>query len=203
MSGGRRQDGGARAVKERVAAARRAAQLRQEAEERVAAEPEPTTSTPKRRKGGQGYNFTAEDITKLRDEQGLSWRQVAVNLDLGSPGLARKAYTDLTGRDYHDSVMTGRRAKSDPLRSVRPRRKVFAPEWNDESDQDEIIERVSGATIVVERTLRGVQTEEEISVGRVTKLTWDGKDQHLCVHFIDRYSGGERAVLVSRIKEVR
>lgn len=164
------------------------------------AEPEPTTSTRSRRKTDEAYTFTAEDIRKLRDDQGLSWRQVAVNLDLGSPGAARKAYTTLTGLDYHSSVMTGRRAKSDPLRSVRPARKVFAPVWNDDTDQDEIIDKLRGATITVRRTL--VPGEEFIDVGRVTKLSWDGKDEALCVHFTEKHSGGSRAVRVANIMEV-
>ena len=149
---------GKKAAAERARAARRAAQLRKEAEERVAAgeatpEPAPAQSTPKRRKSEASYTFTAEDISKLRDEQGLSWRQVAINLDLGGPSAARTAYTALTGRDYRETVMTGRRIKTESGSAKISTRKVYAPEWTDESDQDEIIDRMTNARIIVERSV--------------------------------------------------
>ena len=195
-----------KAVAERARAARRAAALRKEAEDRVASgetEPAPAQSKPKRRKSEASYTFTAEDISKLRDEQGLSWRQVAINLDLGGPSAARTAYTTLTGRDYRETVMTGRRIKTESGSAKISTRKVYAPEWTDESDQDEIIDRMTNARIIVERNVKGVTAEEEILVGRVARLTWDGKDERLCVHFTDRQTGGTRSVLVSAIKEVR
>lgn len=198
-----------RSAAERARAARRIAQLRREAEERVAAEEaneEGAESTPKRRKRTTSYDFTAEDITKLRVEQGLSWRQVAVNLELGGPSAARTAYTALTGLDYRDTDMKpGKRARSTMGTAKASTRKVFAPEWGDESDQDEIIERLTNARIVVARNVKGTTYTEEILVGGVKRLTWDGKDEDgpLCVHFTDRLTGGTRSVLVSAIKEVR
>lgn len=180
-----------------------AAMAAKEAE--ASAEPEAATSTPKRRKAQEGYTFTAADIIRARDEQGLSWRQVAVNLNLGSPSAARSAYTALTGKHHSESQMTGKRASSrGTVGTVKSNtRKVYAPEWTDESDQDEIIERLQGSRITVTRTIKGTTTEEELLVGRVRKLTWDGKAEHLCVHFVDRETGGTRSVLVQDIQEVR
>jgi hypothetical protein len=206
---------------ERAKAARRAAQLRKEAEERVhtpagldvedaVAEAEAiaaakaATSTPKRRNRQDGYTFSAEDIVQARDTQGLSWRQVAVNLNLGSPSAARSAYTALTGRHHSESGTAVRRSTAGTVGTAKANtRKVYAPAWTDESDQDEIIERLPGSRITVQRTIKGTTTLEELLVGKVRKLTWDGAAEHLCVHFVDRETGGTRSVLVQDIQEVR
>jgi hypothetical protein len=199
----------------RAQAARRAAQLRREAEERVAAVeqgqalhdafaaetqalPSAAQSTPKRRKRAEGYSFTAADITALRDVQGLSWRQVATNLDLANPGQARKAYAELTGRDYRATVTTTRTASIGLHGTAR---KFFSPQWHDDSDQDEIIAKLERSVIVVKRAI--VDAEEEIKVGRVQRLTWDGPAEELCVHFVDYDTGGARSILVKNIKEVK
>lgn len=157
-------------------------------------------STPKRRKRAAGYSFTADAISALRDVQGLSWRQVATNLDLANPGQARKAYAELTGKDYHATETTTRTKAVGLTGTVR---KFFSPQWDDESDQDEIIERLTRAVIVVQRTLKGTDFQEEIKVGTVTRLTWDGSAEELCVHFTDYDNGGQRSILVKNIKEVR
>lgn len=200
---------GKKAAAERARAARRAAQLRKEAEERFATEatpePEQAQSTPKRRKGADSYTFSAEDIVRLRDEQALSWRQVAVNLELGSPSAARSAYTALTGLDYRDSQPIVKRTKTDMGTAKVSTRKFYAPEWSDESDQDEIIERLQGARIIVSRDVKGSTLEEDIRVTKVVKLTWDGKNQDgpLAVHLIEKETGGMRCFRVADIKEVR
>lgn len=169
--------------------------------------PEPQDEKPKTKPRGKtgDYAFTAEEITRLRDEVGLSWRQVAVNLELGSPGAARKAYTTLTGRHYKDSAMTGRRARTTMGSAKASTRKVYAPDWNDDTDQDEIIQRLTGSRIIIERNVKGLALEEDLIVGRVVKLFWAGAedDGPLTVDFIERSSGGQRSVLVQDIKEVR
>ena len=55
------------------------------------------------------YEFTAKKIAVLRDAQSLSWRKVAEELDLGSPGAARRAYSVLV-RPHAESVLPGRAA---------------------------------------------------------------------------------------------
>ena len=157
-----------------------------------------------RKTKAEDYNFTAEEIKKLRDEVGLSWRQVAVNLDLGSPGAARKAYTTLTGKDFKESAMTGRRTKTLHGTAKANTRKVYAPVWDDDSDQDEIIERLKGARVIIVRDVKGITNEEDLIVQRVVRMTWDGKgdDAPLAVTFIEREGGGMRTVLVRDIKEV-
>lgn len=165
----------------------------------------PSKQRKQRATKAEDYTFTAEEITKLRDEVGLSWRQVAVNLDLGSPGAARKAYMTLTGRHYKDSVMTGRRTRTTMGSAKVSTRKVFAPDWNDDADQDEIIEKLTGSRVIVERDIKGIRLEEDLIVGQVRRLSWDGpeEDGPLTVHFVERSSGGMRSVRVQDIKEVR
>jgi hypothetical protein len=205
---------------ERARAARRAAQLRKEAEERaegitdadvfgpfgdeatdaLEAMASAEQSTPKRRQRVAEYSFTAEAISALRDAQGLSWRQVATNLDLANPGQARKAYATLTGKDYRDTETTTRTKAVGIGGSVR---KFFSPQWDDDSDQDEIIERLTRAVIIVSRNVKGVPFEEEIKVDKVSRLTWDGAAEELCVHFTDFDNGAARSILVKHIKEVK
>lgn len=83
--------------------------------------------------------ITEADIVRERDERGLSWKQVAINLGLGNPGAARRAYAELTGRP-HDS--------SQPLLARAPKgsgaRKTLTPLWDDDSDQDEIEAKLNG-----------------------------------------------------------
>ena len=174
----------------------RVAELREEAEGR------------QRRKRGGEYSFTAEEITRQRDELGLSWRQVAVNLDLSGPSAARTAYTALTGRPHHESLMTGKRASTrGQMGSAKmSTRKVDAPTWDDDTDQDEIIERLTGSRIIVRRTVRdATPLEEDILVGRIVRFTFDGPngDGPLVVHFNDRETMVRRSVRVADIKEVR
>jgi len=53
------------------------------------------------------YPFTAEQLTDLRDNQLLSWAKVANELNLGSPGAARRAYSALV-RPHAESTLPGR-----------------------------------------------------------------------------------------------
>lgn len=163
---------------------------------------------------------SAEDIIRERDERGLSWAQVAANLDLGSPGAARKAYTDLTGRPHTDSQMQGRRAPRGSGVRVSGR-KTFAVQWDDDSDQDEIETRLngvwveesgepgsksyvpghwSGSTITVHRKY-GI---EEVRVGHVMAFSF-GKDGNkpLTVEIREGSNHCFRAFYVRDIKEVR
>ncbi len=169
-------------------------------------EPEVPQTAPKRRRRGGAYAFTAEDITKLRDEQGLAWRQVAVNLGLESTFAARKAYRTLTGRAPSESKPEVRRVVNRIGTAKGSTRKVHVPEWDDEADQDAIIEALgNGARILVRRTLKGVASEEDLVIGRLVKLSWDGKDESgpLVAHFTEREGGGMRTIRVRDIKEVR
>lgn len=169
-----------------------------------------------------GWPCTAEQIVAERDGKALSWAQVAANLNLGSPGQARKAYTQLTGRAHNTSQPVVKRTSA----PGGIRRAIQEAVWNDDSDQDEIIERVqgiwqpsfgnigtkeyvpghwSGSTLLVVRDLKGVHMEEEVSVGRIIKFAYDGKDDDgpLVMHVIDKFSGATRVFRVADIKEVR
>jgi hypothetical protein len=158
---------------------------------------------------------TAEDLIRERDEKGLSWRQVGINLDIGSPSAARKAYTMLTGRPHYESQMKeGARAKPGTAR-----RKTFEPVWFDDSDQDEIIEAITHRTIVVARTIKRstfelTMPEERVHVSRIVKFAFDGKNEDgpLVVHIVSKDScdcatrdsdaGRMRCFRVADIKEV-
>jgi hypothetical protein len=50
---------------------------------------------------------TKEQLVQLRDDQQLSWAKVATTLGLGSPGAARRAYSQLV-RAHTESVLAGR-----------------------------------------------------------------------------------------------
>lgn len=129
----------------------------------------------KRRKASEGWPCTAEQITQERDVNGYSWRQVAANLGLENPGQARKAYTELTGRHHSESNPVTNRAPKGSM--TRGGRKVHNPKWNDDSDQDEIIEMLTDATITVERSPYGCKIIEDVQVYRVDRLYYEGKDE--------------------------
>lgn len=161
-----------------------------------------TTSTKTKAPKGKAWPCTAEDIVRERDANGLSWRQVAINLELGSPGQARKAYTELTGTDHQDSQPIVKRA---PKGSVGiGRRKVARPDWNDDSDQAEIEERLTNRRITVQRGLvPGSVHTEEIRCVRVTEFSFGPNgDLPLQVYFHSD-NGSARCVRVADIIEVR
>lgn len=148
------------------------------------------------------YTFTAEDIKRERDEHGLSWRQVATNLDLTNPGQARKAYSELVG-DYRDSKPTIKRdtASVGELGTAKVRKsKIDRPEWDDESDQEDIEDKLTRAKIVVERDVRGHTVTEELTTGRVHAFSFEPV---LTVHVSDAVSGGRRSFRVADIKSVK
>jgi len=101
--------------------------------------------------------------------------------------------------------MTGRRTRTAMGTAKSSTRKVYAPVWDDDSDQDEIIDRLKGARIIVVRDIKGMEQVEDLIVQKVVKLTWDGKEEDgpLTVHFHERDNGGMRSIRVSDIKEVR
>ncbi len=192
----------------------------QQAAKEVEQRMETAVQEAKKSRNRKPLAITAEDIVRERDQRGLSWAQVAANLDLSSPGAARKAYTDLTGRPHTDSQMQGRRAARGTGVRVSGR-KTFAVEWHDDSDQDEIINRLqgpwveeqgepgsksyspghwSGSTITVQRKY-GV---EEVRVGQVLAFTYGPKeDLPLTVEIRDGSNRCFRAFYVKDIKEVR
>lgn len=148
------------------------------------------------------YPFTAEDIVRERDEQGQSWRKVAEVLGLANPGRARQAYTELTGRPHYESRMPERSAGRAPRGTTPRARKKAAsldPKWGDHSDQDEIVDKLDGAYILVRRESGH---EEEVHVKRVTEFSWGGSDETLCVHLISAYNLAHRCFRVRDIVEV-
>ena len=157
-------------------------------------------------------SFTAEEIRHERDTRGLSWAQVAKNLGLPNPRAAHMAYIRLTGEDS-----TGQGKRSHNGMSVSSR-KTVAPNWNDDSDQDEIEERLngrwveesgsgkdyqparwSGSTIMVQRKYG----YEEVQVRHCVAFTFGPNNDLPLTVEVRSDQGAFRAFYVRDIKEVR
>lgn len=110
------------------------------------------------------YEFDADAIAALRDEQSLSWAKVATALSLGSPGAARRAYSALV-RPHTESVLPGRTAGAgkgpEPVDLVG-------------SDKDTVAAAITGRTIHVQRKTG----TEEIPVARVVSIKGDAINFH-------------------------
>lgn len=177
---------------------------------------------PKRRKGIEAQvaeaGVTEEGIVQARDKDGLSWADVAKTVGLNGPGAARKAYELLTGRNHATSIMTGKRAP----RGSRSGAGVLRPQWDNDTDTDEITEAIERRRIFVYRPF--MPEPEEINVATVLYYDTmtngdDPKPMDLTLTFTqgrwvrDAKGGGEhlagnevtqtRSVFVKDIVEVR
>lgn len=153
-----------------------------------------------RSRKAKALGLTAEQIIEERDTKRLSWKQVAINLDLGSPGAARRAYSELTGKAHNESDPVLRRAKPG---SGTSRRKLDVPSFDDETDQEAIEKRLNGSIIRVIRNYKGIVQDEEFRVQRVRAFTYGRNgDQPLQVEISDS-DGTIRTFRVADIKEVR
>lgn len=172
------------------------------------------------------YAFTTEDIVRERVERGLSWRQVAVNLELKSPDAARKAWVALTGTPHNSTETTARKPRAAGITApsgVNGASKTLTPMWSqdyiDSLDdegldlfQDVVKEAIEGKSITLERTVRSITIPPEtLRVMRVVRFSFEaapGSDHEtLVVHFHeDRTTGTgkERATIgVARSVRVR
>lgn len=160
---------------------------------------------------------TAEQIISERDHKGQSWKQVAINLDLGSPGAARKAYTELTGVPHYESQAIVKRT-----RNVGTGKKKDTPGWDDDTDQGEIEASLngswveesgsgktyipahwSGSLITVQRQVGESAYEEEVLVRYCTAFSFGPNgDQPLQVSLIQD-NGAARTFFVTNIISVR
>jgi hypothetical protein len=161
---------------------------------------------------------TAEQIVEQRDTLRLGWRQVAANLELGSPGAARRAYTKLTGRPHNESAPVQRRSARSTTSAAGTRLRTSAPQWDDDSDQDEIMEAITHRDITVARVAKGIAfPDETVHVSRIIRFAFDGPEQdgdlvvhvytkHLCQCRLadkrDADTGVARTFRVADIKEV-
>lgn len=176
---------------------------------------------------GTDWPCTAEEIIKQRDTLAQSWKQVAVALGLGEGKSnrgrwARRAYADLTGLSSHDSRPLGGRTPGAGSGSTgngsRGRTTALRPEWDDDSDQDDIeaallgIRKVSEKTgavswrpvhLVVKREFKGREFEEEVPCRYATAFSYGPEgDQPLQVTLVEDYAGATRTFLVSAIVRV-
>lgn len=99
--------------------------------------------------------ITAKQIAALRDDQLLSWARVAAELNLGSPGAARRLYSSLV-RPHTDSVLPGR----------TPGDAKVTPVHLADADIDTIRDAIVGRTIVVQRA----KATEDIHVAKITSV---------------------------------
>ncbi len=99
--------------------------------------------------------ITADDLTRLRDEEQNSWAKVAGALGLGSPGAARRTYSALV-RPHQESVLAGRTTKGGNLTPLTLAGATLAA----------VREAIVGKTIVVQRR----QGTEAIAVAKVTSV---------------------------------
>lgn len=176
------------------ARADRAAQARQKIQKRAAKKSPPK---PVRARGSFDH-VTAEQLVQCRDKEQLSWRAVAVKLELGSPGQARKAYSELTGRSHSESVIASR-----AVRGASKTKASLRPKWTNKTKPSEIRSAINHRIILVERNLG---EPEPIRVRKVLGFqmrTGSGKVCPLQVHFIDDYNGASRSVFVKKIVAVQ
>lgn len=164
-----------------------------------------------------GYTFTTQDIEKARDIQALSWAKVAEALGLKSPSAARKAYTELTGRPHNTSTpIVARKPRSKAAgssggsaRSASPNAVVVDthPHWHVDSDQDEIIAKLTPLygddgkatyipVITVERT--GGFTES-VGIQQLIAFDFSKDEKHLAVSLYDAFNGAYRCFYVDHI----
>lgn len=178
-------------------------------------------TTKAKRDGTGGTTITLEDIVRERDDRGLSWKQVAVNLSLGSPASARSAYTRLTGRAHTDSQPALNRATRGDTAANGKRLKREAVTWEGDEEspmfQDDVVTRITHHDVLVQRTFRGIEVPEEwVHINRIERFAFEGEDEALTVHVFTKHtcecriadkrdadSGVARAFRLRDIKEVR
>jgi hypothetical protein len=134
---------------------------------------------PKRVRKAKGWSITADQIVEARDGQGLSWADVAKVLELGNPGAARRAYTELTGRDHSTSVMAGKRASSGSGGS-----RLTLPTWDANADRQTVVDRLTGSKIIVKSSLYGNESTEDLFVAQVKRFD-DTDPERPAVEFIE------------------
>jgi hypothetical protein len=154
-------------------------------------------------------HVTAEQIEKERDEYGNSWRQVGINLEIGSPTTARNAYEALTGRSHSEKTATATVRNSAEIgTSKSSTSKTVQANWDDDSDQDEIIEKCANARLVIHRGLKvdedGKAVAEIIKTGKVAGMAYDGGGfGDLVINVTERGTGGRRTFRVKEITQVQ
>lgn len=140
---------------------------------------------------------TVEQIVEQRDVKGLSWKQVATNLSLGSPSAARSAYTRLTGKPHTESNPELNRAHRGATTATGSRRRMNEQEWDDDTDQDVIIEAITHRDIRVVRNMRGLDLPEEwVHVSRIERFVFEGEEECLVVRLFSK----ERAYCECSVK---
>jgi hypothetical protein len=180
-----------------------------------------TKAKRKRKKDPWGH-VTAEQIINARDELRLSWRDVGVKLEIGSPSTARAAYTALTGKPHTESQAVVKRAPKG-VGGITGKNRVAVisrPEWDQNTPDEVVTEAIRGRVIIVRRSA-GVDEEIRVTTGTERagpKGTWKsvnvlqrgirvrnlkGKLQPAQFTFTQAETGHARTVCVSEIVSIR
>jgi hypothetical protein len=188
-----------------------------DAKEAAIVAPEAPKSTPKaerKPRAPKTYDFTADQLREAR--VGRSWADVAKLLGLPNPGAARKAWFDLTGEPHTAAPeLVGKRARRGSSSSAR----LAAPQWSDLTDRQEIVDRLTNATITVKADAYGdTGAVETLRVARVRKYDDSNPDRPAVVFTEGVYrkdkagalyldpkesTGATRTIFIDRIVEVR
>lgn len=105
----------------------------------------------------KNIEVSADEMTRLRDEEQNSWAKVAIALGIGSPGTARRAYTALVKPHTESRLASGGGRNGSGL----------VPVSLDGLDLAGIRKAIVGRTITVQRA--GDKTET-ITVAKVTSV---------------------------------
>lgn len=173
--------------------------------------PEASKSTRK----AKAYNFSVEELREAREGgSGRSWADVAKMLGLPNPGAARKAWADLTGTSHTQARTLVTRARKGSGSSSG----LATPKWDDDTDRQTMVDRLTGSRIVIKAAAYGSDTTEELSVAKVSSFDdtlpdrpavvvvegvyrMDGKGER----YLDQRqsTGATRTIFLDRIIEVR
>lgn len=138
----------------------------EEAPEPVAEEEAPKETKPKvddKERAEQG-----QKVVDLRHDKKLSWRLIAQELGLGSPGKARKLYTEATGKPHNEAPTVERitsKPKSERVADLKP---VFP----DDATDDDILAEVRDGCVITIRNSTGVA---DVRVSKIVGVSYSKK----------------------------
>jgi hypothetical protein len=181
------------------------------------AKAEPTKAAPvaKRTRGPVDEKLAAK-VKKLRDEQGMAWWKIGVELSLpgsgplpkgkAGAGQARKLYKAANGGTLPASSRSEGGSRTMRNSNPKPAARKRAALGLAELSPAEIKERIEGRTITYRYDKEELGEADPQPVLKIKKITLTGKQQRLAVTFWSQRTqhgfGDERTVYVDQITEV-